>query len=46
MSLIDLQGLWIEPPLNPLLVDDSSLGELARKNRKVPAGGGGQAPSN
>jgi len=29
------EDLWIEPPLNPLLKDDSKLGEVARRNREA-----------
>jgi len=34
-NIYDLEELWIPPPPNPLLNDNSSLGEIVRKNRKL-----------
>lgn len=36
-SIVDLRSLWVEPPPNPLLTDNSDLGKLAKKNRKALA---------
>lgn len=34
-SLYDLRKLWIDPPQNPLLSDDSDLGAIVKRNREI-----------
>ncbi len=34
-SIYNLKNLWVLPPLNPLLRDNSDLGSVVRKNRKA-----------